>query len=116
VVSSFTFASDANIHGRLRHWKVEEFPGLKHLHTVDRDFLMLLTVALLFLVLAVKAYLMGMVWSCYRYIQLHVASRSQVREYSVDPDSEMLLPPKYEDAIKMPMHVALPPAYNPHPQ
>ena len=112
VVSSFTFASDANIHGRLHHWKLEEFPGLKHLHAMDRDFLMLLTVAVLFFVLAVKAYLMGMVWSCYRYIQLHVASRSQVREYAVDPVSEMLLPPRYEDAIKIPSHVALPPAYN----
>ncbi|RUS75131.1 hypothetical protein EGW08_017115 [Elysia chlorotica] len=59
----------------------------------------------------IQAYLIGMVWSCYKYIQLHVASRSVVREYSVDPDIEqMLLPPRYEDAIKVTSGPA-PPAY-----
>ena len=32
---------------------------------------------------------MGMVWSCYRYIQIYVESRNVVREYSVDPDTEV---------------------------
>merc|ERR1719483_1869650 len=94
----------------MKQWKLEHLAP-KTMHNVDRDVMMLLLVAALMFVLSFKAYLMGMVWSCYRYIQIYVESRNVVREYSVDPDTEMLLPPRYEDAIKVPSHMGLPPAY-----
>jgi len=116
VVSLFTSAPD--MHSQMKQWKLEHLAP-KTMHNVDRDVMMLLLVAALMFVLSFKAYLMGMVWSCYRYIQIYVESRNMVREYSVDPDTEvcvrvgesMLLPPRYEDAIKVPSHMGLPPAY-----
>ncbi|CAG5115992.1 unnamed protein product [Candidula unifasciata] len=110
VVGCFTYAP--NIKQWIHDQNLENYPGVDHLMTLDSDYLMLLFVTLLILVLSVKAYLMGMVWSCYKYIQMHVASRSVVREYSVDPDSEMLLPPKYEDAVKIPGNYPQPPVYS----
>jgi len=105
IVSSFSFSPDA--HDNMRRFKVD-YPILKNM---DNDAVMLFVVAMLILVLSCKAYIMGMVWSCYRYIQLHVAARSVVREFRVDPDSEMLLPPCYEDAIKISSETPQPPAY-----
>lgn len=110
VVGCFTYAP--NIKQWIHDQNLEHYPGVDHLMTLDSDYLMLLFVTLLILFLSVKAYLIGMVWSCYKYIQLHVASRSVVREYSIDPDTEMLLPPKYEDAIKISNTGPQPPAYS----
>ena len=36
-----------------------------------------------------QAYLLGMVWSCYKYLQFNILRHSQVREYTVDPDTEV---------------------------
>lgn len=110
VVGCFTYAP--NIKQWIHDQGMESYPGVDHLMTLDSDYLMLLFVSLLILVLSIKAYLIGMVWSCYKYIQLHVASRSVVREYSVDPLTEMLLPPRYEEAIKVPVNYPQPPAYS----
>ncbi|XP_005107486.1 lysosomal-associated transmembrane protein 4B [Aplysia californica] len=109
VVGCFTYAP--NIQEWIRQSGLENSPGFKTIECMDRDYVMLLFVTCLIMVLSVKAYLIGMVWSCYKYIQLYVASRSVVREYSVDPDTEMLLPPRYEDAIKTPDNYPQPPAY-----
>jgi len=105
IVSSYSFSSD--VHDQIRRWQMD-YPILKGM---DSDLVMLFVVAMLILMLSIKAYIMGMVYSCYRYIQLYVAARSVVREFRVDPDSEMLLPPCYEDAIKIPSDIPQPPAY-----
>ncbi|XP_059149421.1 lysosomal-associated transmembrane protein 4A-like [Physella acuta] len=110
VVGCFTYAP--NIKQWIHDQGLENLPFMNRLMCLDSDYLMLLFVTCLILVLSVKAYLIGMVWSCYKYIQYHVASRSVVREYSVDPDTEMLLPPCYEEAIKVPSTYPQPPAYN----
>ena len=36
-----------------------------------------------------KAYLFGVIWACYKFLQLKRMNRDGVREYTVDPDSEV---------------------------
>lgn len=107
VVGYMTYAPDIKV------WIVQQgmadWPGMKHFLQMDDQWLMLLGVIVLILILTVKAYLIQMVWSCYKYLQLRNANRSVVREYTVDPDSEMLLPPKYEEAIKVQAATGPPP-------
>lgn len=90
---------------------VEKYPGMERLLNMDEDRLMMLFIILFVLALSVKAYLIDMVWSCYKYLQLRNANRSVVREYTLDPDSEMLLPPKYEEAMRMKENEPAPPPY-----
>ncbi|XP_055885000.1 lysosomal-associated transmembrane protein 4A-like [Biomphalaria glabrata] len=110
VVGCFTYAP--NVKKWMEDQGLQNVPLMNRLMCLDSDYLMLLFVTCLILVLSIKAYLIGMVWSCYKFIQLHVASRSVVREYAVDPDTEMLLPPCYEEAIKVPSNYPQPPAYS----
>uniref|UniRef100_A0A0B7AJW2 Lysosomal-associated transmembrane protein 4A n=1 Tax=Arion vulgaris TaxID=1028688 RepID=A0A0B7AJW2_9EUPU len=108
TVGCFTYAPN------VKHWihdqGLQNYPGMDHLLSMDSDYLLLIFVAVLIFVLSVKAYFICMVWSCYKYIQLHVAARSISREYNVDANAEMLLPPCYEDAIKV--SCQQPPAYS----
>ncbi|GFO36632.1 lysosomal-associated transmembrane protein 4a [Plakobranchus ocellatus] len=68
------------------------------IHEQRLVILTLLFIVVLLIILSIKAYLIRMVWLCYKYIQKHVASRG----YSVDPDAEqMLLPPGEEVVIKV---------------
>lgn len=90
---------------------LERYPMMERLINMDEDRLMMLFVILFVLILSIKAYLIDMVWSCYKYLNLRNANRSVVREYTLDPDSEMLLPPKYEEAIKMKQNEPSPPPY-----
>lgn len=88
-------------------------PFQEELMQLDQDWLMLLVVLWFVLVLTVQAYLIGVVWACYKFInscQLSTSNttptgRTLVRDYVVDPtttdDTEMLLPPKYEDVVRM---------------
>ncbi|GFO36636.1 lysosomal-associated transmembrane protein 4a [Plakobranchus ocellatus] len=100
VVGGFTYAT--NIKQWIHEQRLDHLPGMNHLMCLNSEYLTLLFIMGLLMMLSIKAYLIGMVWSCYKYIQMHVASRSVVREYSVDPDTEqMLLPPRYEDVIKV---------------
>uniref|UniRef100_A0A8W8M4Y3 Lysosomal-associated transmembrane protein 4A n=3 Tax=Magallana gigas TaxID=29159 RepID=A0A8W8M4Y3_MAGGI len=75
-------------------------PGLKHLMEMDSQWLMLLCLLGFVLFLSIKAYLIGMVWSCYNFLKSSNMNCNQIREYNVDPDSQVLLPPKYEEAIR----------------
>lgn len=110
AVGCFTYAPN------VKHWihdqGLENYPGMDRLMSMNSDYLLLILVGVLILVLSVKAYFICMVWSCYKYIQLHVAARSASRGYGTDPDSEMLLPPCYEDAIKVSGDYQQPPAYS----
>ncbi|KAL1433676.1 hypothetical protein MTO96_012216 [Rhipicephalus appendiculatus] len=66
----------------------------------------------------IKAYVMGIVWSCYKYLRL----RQEASLPDVESDSEVLpygqalLPPDYETATKMPAFVPVyaPPPYPSH--
>ncbi|GFR94949.1 lysosomal-associated transmembrane protein 4A [Elysia marginata] len=110
VVEVVAYAT--NIKKWIHEQKLDDFPGMNHLMCLDQDYLTLLFVLGIIMVVSIQAYLINMVWHCYKYIQMHVASRSVVREYSVDPDIEqMLLPPRYEDAIKVSASGPAPPAY-----
>ena len=67
-------------------------PFQEDLMSMDQDWLMLLVVLWLVLVLTVQAYMIGVVWACYKYItssQLSAcnttpAGRNLVRDYSMD--------------------------------
>lgn len=108
VVGYFSYAP--NIKLWIQQQGLGDCAVSRRLMEMDDQWLMLLFVLVFFLFLSLKAYLIGMVWACYKYLQLVNANRNVVREYRVDPDSEMLLPPKYEDAIKIPVD-QLPPPY-----
>ena len=41
--------------------------------------------------LSLQAYLINMVWMCYKYLQLRNLSRSVVRQYTYDPDTEVCM-------------------------
>ncbi|XP_046571730.1 lysosomal-associated transmembrane protein 4A-like isoform X1 [Haliotis rubra] len=110
VVGYFTYAP--NIKFWIREQGLANFPGMDRVLEMNSDWLMLVFITIFIIILCVKAYLIGVVWACYKYLQMRHASRNMVREYNVDPDTEqMLLPPKYEDAIKMPMDPNMPPPY-----
>lgn len=82
---------------------------------IDSDYLTLAMVLLSVGLLVVQAYLMGIVWSCYKYF--NQPDRSILRSYDSDmitssEDVEGLLPPKYEEVIAMPVGTnPAPPAY-----
>ncbi|ESO88279.1 hypothetical protein LOTGIDRAFT_150683 [Lottia gigantea] len=115
VVGFFTYAP--NIKLWIEQQGLANLPGWNMLMKMDSNWLMLGFVTFFVFVLCIKAYLIGVVWACNKYLHLKLANRSVVREYTVDPDSEMLLPPKYEDAIKMNVPVKMdgpaPPPYAP---
>lgn len=109
LVSYFTYAPHFNVKMWMRDSGMDKMPGMEHMMEVDSDYLMFFALTMLILALCVKAYIIGMIWSCYKYVQ-HVAyARTTTREYRVDPDTEMLLPPRYEDAIKTEGNTTQPP-------
>lgn len=101
---------------------------LKHLLLdLDNNNLMALTLIVFVSVMFCKLYFIGVIWACYKYLQQYAGrlaeSQPAVRRYNTDvmrdtDDTEMLLPPKYEDVIAMPAAAAAaaaagdePPAY-----
>jgi hypothetical protein len=94
----------------LKHWITElpdSFPYKSCLMAADTDRLMLSIVLTAVALLVFKAYLMGMVWSCYKYLtQLNTTNahrRLDDEDVARNPeDSELLLPPKYEDIVNEP--------------
>lgn len=101
LVSYFTYAPHFNIKLWIEDSGLNKLPGMEHVMEIDSDYLMFIVITTLILALCLKAYLIGMIWACYKYVQQAVIARSMTREYQVDPDTEMLLPPRYEDAIKI---------------
>lgn len=109
IVGYMTYAPDVKVW--IAQQGFDDYPGFNHLLEMDEQWLMLWFVIFFVLVLTVKAYLINMVWACYKYLQLRNMNRSVVREYTLNPDSEMLLPPKYEEAMKSNPTGPLPPPY-----
>jgi lysosomal-associated transmembrane protein len=110
----------------VRRWIAaqDNLPFKQQLLALDNDHLTLLTLIIFVSTLSIKAYFIGVVWSCYKYLKLHEANgggQPRVRIYDSEEvhsmdDTEMLLPPKYEDIALMPENQANPPppAYTPH--
>ncbi|XP_041356641.1 lysosomal-associated transmembrane protein 4A-like [Gigantopelta aegis] len=109
IVGYFTYAP--NIKLWIHQQGMSDMPGMDKVMQMDSDWLMLVFVTVLILILCIKAYFIGVVWACYKYLQMRNANRGVVRQYSPGADAEMLLPPKYEDAIKMQMDPNPPPPY-----
>lgn len=109
-ITCFTVVGYINYAPDIKLWIVEQkmsnFPGMDKLLQLNDQWLMLVFVTIFVLLLSVKAYLISMVWATYKFLQLMNASRS-----SVQPDNEMLLPPKYEEALKMSYNEPAPPPY-----
>jgi lysosomal-associated transmembrane protein len=104
VVGYFSYIPD------IKRWIAaqEYLPWKEALLAVDNDWLMLMAVMFFVLVLTLKAYFIGIVWSCYKYLSTYerTITRGVLRTYSGEQtgeDTEMLLPPKYEDVIAMPL-------------
>ncbi|XP_035667105.1 lysosomal-associated transmembrane protein 4A-like isoform X2 [Branchiostoma floridae] len=89
---------------------MEQNPNLPYreeLMAMDPQYLLLICMALFFIVMIIKAYFIGVVWGCYKYI----TSRN-LMEVIYCPDTEALLPmtpPSYDTVTKMPP----PPPYTP---
>ncbi|CAH1252986.1 LAPTM4A [Branchiostoma lanceolatum] len=86
---------------------MEQNPNLPYredLMKLDPQYLLLICMALFFIVMIIKAYFIGVVWGCYKYI----TSRN-LMEVIYCPDTEALLPPSYDTVTKMPP----PPPYTP---
>jgi len=118
IVGYFSYMPD------IKKWiEMQPLPYKEELLTLDADFLMLLVVAMFVGALTIKAYFIGVIWACYRYFTCNMAIQGtatilRAYEASNGEDSEMLLPPKYEDAIRMSLEESIeqppPPAYYPN--
>ncbi|XP_049792750.1 lysosomal-associated transmembrane protein 4A [Schistocerca nitens] len=85
------------------HRVVEENPHLpfqEELLRLNPQCLSLLVLMFFMLAMMVKAYFIGVVWSCYKYLTLRLAATQRTIHY-IDPDSQSLLPdlPDYETAM-----------------
>jgi lysosomal-associated transmembrane protein len=97
-----------------------DFPWKQELLQLNDDWLMLAVVSGFVMVITMKAYLIGIVWACYKYLTGYerAVARGIHRAYSnmeiENPeDTEMLLPPKYEDVLRMTAEEPAPPPYCP---
>jgi len=108
----------------VRRWisvQDDRFPFKQQLLTLDNDHLTLVTLIIFVGVLSVKAYFIGVVWTCYKYLKVYesMGQIGRLRLYDGDEvrpeDTELLLPPKYEDVLMMPpvQDGPAPPAYTP---
>lgn len=95
-------------------------PYSAEVSAMNSDALMLLVVIVASMILIGKAYLLGVVWSCYKYLlsyeqQVQLGLTGSFSEDGSFSDAELLLPPKYEDVIRMPAsvsHEPPPPPYS----
>ncbi|KAL8590216.1 hypothetical protein ACOMHN_010411 [Nucella lapillus] len=109
LVSYFTYMPHFDVKMWLTRNGLSNLPGMDYVMNIDSEYLMFFVVTMLILALCFLAYLIGMIWACYKYVQQSAMARTLTREYRVDPDTEMLLPPRYEDAIKPENSVQPPP-------
>lgn len=108
----------------LKRWIAEQeyLPSKQAILRLSDDHLMVATLVIFVAVIFCKMYFIGVVWACYKYLQHYARIENfSFRRYNTDAlnnieDAEMLLPPKYEDAIMLPNPQQLidsppPPAY-----
>ncbi|XP_013403422.1 lysosomal-associated transmembrane protein 4A [Lingula anatina] len=90
----------------------QNFPDClkEHLMNCDPQLLSIVVISIFVLSVSLKAYFLGVVWSCYKYLQAVDCANSVVAHYN-DSEAEMLLPPKYEEAISQSENP--PPPYQP---
>jgi len=108
----------------LKAWfATHNFPYANEIVEMNSDALMLIVVVVAAFILVGKAYLLGIVWSCYKYLVSYEQQAAHglygtLHEDGSLTDVEMLLPPKYEDAIRTPVtfhsndELAPPPPYS----
>ncbi|XP_074642820.1 lysosomal-associated transmembrane protein 4A-like [Tubulanus polymorphus] len=101
----------------IKEWITDQdnLPFKERLVDYDEQWLMLVVVTVFVLIMSLKAYFIGVVWACYKYLSKRLLNEAVSHFMEDGPDSEMLLPPKYEDAIKYPplQNMPPPPAYTP---
>ncbi|XP_076318926.1 lysosomal-associated transmembrane protein 4A-like [Tachypleus tridentatus] len=107
------FAYLPNIQDNIENMK--DLPFRQELLQLDPELLCALIVCIFMVYLVVKAYLMAVVWACYRYLRMMTCRRQM--EIHPDTDGEVLLPPDYETASKqlpnLPSYSnSLPPSYS----
>jgi lysosomal-associated transmembrane protein len=112
VVSYFSYVPD------VKRWMDEQnaFPLKNKIMSVEADWLMLAVVLAFVAILVIKAYLIGVVWSCYKYLGQQQQQLALTAVYPHDvtghpEDCKILLPPKYEDIAQLPpnFYVTSPP-------
>ncbi|XP_064625671.1 lysosomal-associated transmembrane protein 4A-like [Lineus longissimus] len=102
----------------IKQWIREQdnLPFKEELLNFDAQWLMLIVIMVFVLLMSMKAYFIGVVWACYKYLSRRNIEQAVTTYMDGEhgTDSEMLLPPKYEDAIKYPVqmsHLPPPPPY-----
>jgi len=92
-----------------------DMPFREQLMNLNSEWLALCILLIYVLVLMVKAYFIGIVWACYQYLHLRNASvlrYTEVEGNTIPNDAELLLPPDYETASKLPpVYSGPPPLY-----
>lgn len=117
VVSYFSYIPN------IKRWIASEndFPLKEELLQMHDDWLMLVVVTVFVVIVSVKAYLIGIVWACYKYLTHYESAvargihRAYATEVENPEDTEMLLPPKYEDVLRMSAEEPAPPPYTDAP-
>jgi len=130
-VTCITMISHLSNAQDLRKWiEVQKYFSCKQaILDMDDDHLMLWALLVFVSVMFIKMYFISIVWACYNYMKNELALNQvmSVRHYEIQmagatDDAEMLLPPKYEDVMLVPVEAPLtlsggapmPPAYTEH--
>jgi lysosomal-associated transmembrane protein len=127
-VTCITMISHLSSAQELRKWiEAQKYFSCKQtILDLDDDHLMLWALIVFVFIMFVKMYFISVVWACYNYLknELHltpVVRRYEIQMASLPDDTEMLLPPKYEDVVLVPVvpvdqtaMVPMPPAYTEH--
>lgn len=106
AVGYFSYIQDV----RRMFEEATDMPFQKQLVHLDPEWLCAFIMVAVVICMVLKAYCMGIVWACYKYLKyLQVA---HVIDNYIEADVEALLPPDYDTATKMPPHA---PTYAPPP-
>lgn len=127
-ITGITLISHLSSAKDLRRWiEAQKYTACKQaILDMDDDHLMLWALFVFVAIMFIKMYFISVVWACFNYLKNELALNPAVRRYeiqmtSLPEDAEMLLPPKYEDVILVPVlpdglqsAAPMPPAYTEH--